>query len=176
MKAIVPGARLLGVIEPVYPKAGNGRRLYALLVMLRINFMQQGFNYSDTATENALHDIPLLQRFSGLDAGTDTLPHETMIPNLVTCSKPTGSRPGCTPKSTAFWPRKICYSGKAPTTDATLIAVPPSIKSHDGQRDPEMRQMKKGNQRHFGMKAHIGVDTKCFGISVVHPFGATHAQ
>ena len=42
--------------------------------------------------------------------------------------------------------------------DATLIAAPSSTKNKDGERDPEMHQTKKGNQWHFGMKAHIGVD------------------
>ena len=42
--------------------------------------------------------------------------------------------------------------------DATLIAAPPSTKNRTGERDPEMHQTKKGNQWHFGMKAHIGVD------------------
>ena len=42
--------------------------------------------------------------------------------------------------------------------DATLIAAPSSTKNSSGERDPEMYQTKKGNQWHFGMKAHIGVD------------------
>jgi IS5 family transposase len=42
--------------------------------------------------------------------------------------------------------------------DATLIAAPPSTKNKHGKRDPEMHQSKKGNDWHFGMKAHVGVD------------------
>ncbi|MHB1075985.1 IS5 family transposase [Thiobacillus sp.] len=82
MEAVVPWARLLGVIEPVYPKAGNGRRPSELPVMLRIHFMHQWFNYSDATMEEALHDIPLLRRFAGLDAGSDTVPDETTILNF----------------------------------------------------------------------------------------------
>lgn len=44
--------------------------------------------------------------------------------------------------------------------DATLIAAPPSTKNREGKRDAEMHQAKKGNQWHFGMKAHIGVDAQ----------------
>jgi IS5 family transposase len=44
--------------------------------------------------------------------------------------------------------------------DATLIAAPSSTKNADGERDPEMKQSKKGNQWYFGMKAHIGVDAE----------------
>ena len=44
--------------------------------------------------------------------------------------------------------------------DATLIAAPSSTKNDKGERDPQMHQTKKGNQWHFGMKAHIGVDAE----------------
>jgi len=44
--------------------------------------------------------------------------------------------------------------------DATLIAASPSTKNAAGQRDPEMRSSKKGNQWYFGMKAHVGVDAR----------------
>jgi IS5 family transposase len=44
--------------------------------------------------------------------------------------------------------------------DATLIAAPSSTKNKSGERDPEMKQSKKGQQWYFGMKAHIGVDAE----------------
>ena len=44
--------------------------------------------------------------------------------------------------------------------DATIIAAPSSTKNEGHKRDPEMHQTKKGNQWHFGMKAHIGVDAE----------------
>ena len=53
MEAVVPWGRLLSVIEPHYPKAGNGRRPFDLSAMLRIHFMQQWFSYSDPAMEEA---------------------------------------------------------------------------------------------------------------------------
>jgi IS5 family transposase len=49
--------------------------------------------------------------------------------------------------------------------DATIIAAPASTKNKEKARDPEMHQTKKGNQWHFGMKAHIGVDA---ASGVVH--------
>ena len=42
--------------------------------------------------------------------------------------------------------------------DATLIAAPSSTKNREHAQDPEMHQTKKGDEWHFGMKAHIGVD------------------
>ena len=69
MDAVVPWSRLLSVIEPHYPKAGNGRRPYELPTMLRIHFMQQWFGYADAAMEEALHEVPLLRHFAGLGGG-----------------------------------------------------------------------------------------------------------
>jgi IS5 family transposase len=56
---------------------------------------------------------------------------------------------------------------------ATLIAAPSSTKNKTGERDPEMHQTKKGNQWHFGMKAHIGVDAE---LGVVHTVRGTSAN
>ena len=44
--------------------------------------------------------------------------------------------------------------------DATIIEAPSSTKNKKNERDPDMHQTKKGNEWHFGMKAHIGVDAK----------------
>ena len=57
MRALLPWSRMQEVIEPVYPKAGNGRRQYPLDTMLRIHCMQQWYNLSDGAMEDALYEI-----------------------------------------------------------------------------------------------------------------------
>lgn len=57
--------------------------------------------------------------------------------------------------------------------DATIIAAPSSTKNANGERDPEMHQTKKGNQWHFGMKAHIGVDAES---GLVHSVVGTAAN
>lgn len=44
--------------------------------------------------------------------------------------------------------------------DATIIAAPSSTENQQGERDPEMHQTKMGDQWHFGMKAHVGVDAE----------------
>ena len=79
MDRVVPWSRLIALIEPHYPKPGKGRRPIALDTMLRIHFMQQWFAYSDPAMEEALHDIPLVRRFAGLDAAVEGMPDETTI-------------------------------------------------------------------------------------------------
>ncbi len=71
METVVPWSRLESLIEPFYPKKGNGRPPMPLSTMLRIHFMQQWFGYSDPAMEEALHDVPLLRQFAGLDAFED---------------------------------------------------------------------------------------------------------
>ena len=156
MEAVVPWARLLAVIDPVYPKAGNGRRPYELPVMLRIHFMQQWFNYSDAAMEEALHDIPLLRRFAGLDAGTDTLPDETTILNFRHLLQTHRLSARLFAEVNSLLAEKGLLLREGTTVDATLIAAPPSTKNRDGKRDPEMRQTRKGKDWHFGMKVHVG--------------------
>ncbi len=79
METVVPWSRLEALIEPFYPKKGNGRPPMPLCAMLRIRFMQQWFNYSDQAMKEALHDIPLLRQFAGLDSFEDVMPDESTI-------------------------------------------------------------------------------------------------
>lgn len=173
MEAVVPWSRLLAVIEPVYPKAGNGRRPYELSTMLRIHFMQQWFNYSDAAMEEALHDMPLLRRFAGLDAGSDTLPDETTILNFRHLLQTHRLSARLFAEVNGLLAEKGLLLREGTTVDATLIAAPPSTKNREGERDPEMTQTKKGNQWYFGMKAHIGVDDQS---GLVHTVVGTTAK
>jgi len=69
MDAVVPWARLLGLIEPHYPKAGKGRRPYPLNAMLRIYFLQQWYQLSDPGAEEPLYDIQSMRAFAGLEPG-----------------------------------------------------------------------------------------------------------
>jgi len=57
--------------------------------------------------------------------------------------------------------------------DATIIQAPSSTKNAAQARDPEMCQTKKGNQWYFGMKAHVGVDSKS---KLIHAVVATAAN
>jgi transposase, IS5 family len=69
--------------------------------------------------------------------------------------------------------RQRTIPGSSPGTDAMIIAAPPSTKNKGKSRDPEMHQTKKGNQWHFGMKAHIGVDV---ASGLVHTVVGTAAN
>ena len=125
MEAVVPWTRLLAVIEPHYPKAGNGRRRYELPTMLHIHFMRQWFGYSDAAMEEALHDVPLLRHCAGLDAGVDTMPDETTILHFRHLLERHGLSKQLFAEVNGLLTEQGLLLREGTTVDATLIAAPP---------------------------------------------------
>src|SRR5580658_8992940 len=85
MDAVIPWERLLGLIEPHYPKAGNGTQPMPMERMLRIYFMQNWFNLSDPAAEDSLYDSESMRRFAGIELVEDAIPDETTILRLRRC-------------------------------------------------------------------------------------------
>lgn len=158
MERVVPWSRLEALIEPYCPKKGNGRPPLALSAMLRIHFMQQWFGYSDPAMEEALHDIPLLRQFAGLDAFEDVMPDESTILRFRHLLEANSLAAAMFAEVSALLSEQGLSMKRGTVVDATLIAAPGSTKNQEKKRDPEMSQSKKGNQWYFGMKAHIGVD------------------
>ena len=160
MNLVVPWAELVSLIAPHAPAPGakGGRPPFAVEAMLRIHFLQQWFNLSDPAMEEALYDMALFREFVGLDAGEDNLPDESTILRFrhLLEAHNLSSQILATVNATLATKGLLLKSGTV--VDATLIAAPSSTKNSSGERDPEMHQTKKGNQWHFGMKAHIGVD------------------
>ena len=158
MQRVVPWAELIALIAPHYPIGRTGRPPMGIATMLRIHFLQQWFGLSDPAMEEALHDVPLYREFADLEGPMRRLPDESTIlrfrhlleehrlaaPMLATVNRVLHEH-GLTLKT-------------GTVVDATLIAAPSSTKNSKGERDPEMRQTKKGNNYYFGMKAHIGAD------------------
>ena len=160
MNLVVPWAELVSLIAPHAPTPGakGGRPPFAVETMLRIHFLQQWFNLSDPAMEEALYDMALFREFVGLDAGEDNLPDESTILRFrhLLEAHDLSLQILATVNATLAAKGLLLKSGTV--VDATLIAAPSSTKNSSGERDPEMHQTKKGNQWHFGMKAHIGVD------------------
>jgi IS5 family transposase len=76
---VVPWSELLALIEPHYPKAGNGCPPVGRERMLRIYFLQQWFNLSDPAVEDALYDSVTMRSFVGIDLGREPAPAETTV-------------------------------------------------------------------------------------------------
>jgi IS5 family transposase len=159
MERVVPWQRQETLIEPHYPTAGNGWKPYPLGVMLRIHFLQHWYGYSDPGMEEALHDIPVLRRFAGLDAGTSRMPDETTILNFRHLPEAHQLAESVFQEVVSLLTDQGLILREGTIVDATLIAAPPSTKNEARQRDPEMTSSKKADQWHFGMKAHIGVDT-----------------
>lgn len=160
MDQVVPWDALLALIGPVYPKAGNGRRPYALKTMLRIHLMQNWFGYSDPAMEEALYEVAPLRRFAGLSLTRGSVPDETTILNFRRLLERHELAPKLFAAVNAHLTDRGLLLREGTIVDATIIHAPPSTKNKDKARDPEMHQTRKGNQWYFGMKAHIGVDAQ----------------
>lgn len=160
MDQIVPWSALCAVIEPHYPKPGNGRPPIGLERMLRIHFIQHWFNLADMACEEALYDSASLRRFVGIDLGAEPVPDSTTITKfrkLLNDHKLGESLFAQVGKELQERGFKL---STGTIVDATIIAAPSSTKNTDKARDPEMHQTKKGQQWYFGMKLHIGVDSQ----------------
>lgn len=174
MDQIIPWTELGEVIEPFYPKGkGAGRPPIGIERMLRIHFLQHWFNLSDPAVEEALYDSRAMRRFVGIDLGREPAPDETTICKFrhLLEAHNLGDR------LFALIAQYLQENGLKVSTgtivDASIINAPSSTKNREGKRDPEMHQTKKGNQWYFGMKAHIGVDSK---TKLIHSVAATPAN
>jgi len=172
MDNVVPWKALLKVIEPFYPVAGRGRRPYPLEAMLRVHLMQNWFALSDPAMEEALYEIASLRNFAGLNLN-EPIPDETTILNFRHLLEEHELAEDILKEVNAHLARKGLLLKRGSIVDATIIAAPSSTKNAEGERDPEMHQTKKGNQWHFGMKAHIGVDADS---GLVHTVTTTPAN
>ncbi len=160
MDQVIPWGALLKVIEKHYPKAGNGRRPIPMERMLRIYFMQQWYGLSDPAMEDALYDIESMRRFADIDLEVDGVPDETTILNFRHLLEENDLTRKVFDKTQRYLSDKGLLLKEGTIVDATIINAPSSTKNQNRSRDKEMRQTKKGNQWYFGMKAHVGTDTK----------------
>lgn len=159
MDAVLPWSRMLEVIDPVYPKAGNGRRPYPLDTMLRIHCMQQWYSLSDGAMEDALYEIASMRLFAKLSLD-QAIPDRTTIMNFRHLLEQHRLARQLFDTVNQWLSDAGIMMKQGTLVDATLIEAPCSTKNKRGERDGEMHQTKKGNQWYFGMKAHIGVDAK----------------
>jgi IS5 family transposase len=172
MEQVVPWNSLLSLIEPFYPMAGRGRHPYPIATMLRVHLMQNWFGLSDPAMEEALYEIAPMRQFARLTL-TKPIPDETTILNFRRLLETNELAQEILGRVNAYLTRKGLLLKRGSIVDATIIAAPSSTKNADGERDPEMHQTKKGNQWHFGMKAHIGVDADS---GLVHTVTTTPAN
>ena len=157
MERVVPWAALVALIAPYYPEGRTGRPPFALETMLRTHFLQQWFSLSDPAMEEAFFDVPLYREFVQLDVNR-RLPDESTILRFRHRLEKHKLADGILASVNHLLSEQGLLLKEGSAVDATLIAAPSSTKNKSGKRDPEMHSSKKGNQWHFGMKAHIGVD------------------
>ena len=175
MDAVVPWARLLGLILPHYPKTGpkGGRPPMPLETMLRVYFLQNWYALSDPMAEETLYDSESMRRFAGIELGDDRIPDETTILNFRHLLE----RHGLTEAIFAEVNGHLADKGITPSSGtlvvATIIDAPYSTKNKAKARDPEMSSTKKGNAWYFGMKAHVGVDADS---GTVHSLETTTAK
>ena len=173
MDRIMPWAGLESLIAPHYPKEGNGRPPVGLSIMLRIYFLQHWFSLSDPGAEEGLYDSPALRRFAGVDLGRAAAPDETTILNFRHLLERHDLCGAMLEAVNHYLEDRGMRIGTGTIVDATIIHAPSSTKNATGTRDPEMHQTRKGNQWFFGMKAHIGVDSK---EGIVHSLCSTAAS
>ena len=173
MNQVVPWSRLLALIEPHYPKAGNGRPPKGMEIMLRMYFLQHWFNLSDPAVEEALYDSLAMRAFVGIDLGRDAAPDETTVLKFRHLLEEHHLGDQMFAEVNAYLAARGMKVNGGTIVDATIIAAPSSTKNEEKKRDPEMRQTKKGNQWYFGMKGHIGVDSKS---GMIHSAAVTPAN
>jgi IS5 family transposase len=173
MDRVVPWAELCALIEPVYPKAGNGRPPIDLELMLRVYFLTQWFNLSDPGVEEALYDSLAMRAFAGVDLGEKPAPDETTVCNFRHLLEAHDLGKKLFEEVGRHLQARGMKVSNGTIVDATIINAPSSTKNASGERDPEMHQTKKGNQWYFGMKAHVGVDKK---HKLIHSVAASAAN
>jgi len=160
MDQVVPWRDLCRLVEPHYSNPGRGRPPVGLERMLRLYFLQHWFNLSDPAAEEALYESISMRRFVGIDLGREAVPDETTILNFRHLIEVNELGAAMLHAVNDHLHTKGIKIGTGTIVDATIIHAPSSTKNSTGERDSEMHQTKKGNQWYFGMKAHVGVDSK----------------
>jgi IS5 family transposase len=173
MEQVVPWRELCAVVEPYYPKPGNGRPPIGLERMLRLHFLQHWFNLSDPAAEEALYDSISMRHFVGIDLGRERVPDETTILNFRHLLERHDLTQALFDRMNAYLSSRGLQVKGGTIVDATIIAAPSSTKNKTETRDPEMRQTRKGRQWYFGMKLHVGADSR---TKLIHSMTTTAAN
>jgi IS5 family transposase len=176
MNATIPWATWVGLIEPHYYSDGpgkRGRKAKPVETMLRMYLLQVWFSLSDEGVEDAIYDSYAMRRFMGLDFAVEQVPDATTLLHFRHLLEKHQLGEKLFASQNEIFEAQGWIMRGGSIVDATIIAAPSSTKNATGQRDPEMRQTKKGNQWYFGMKAHIGADA---GTGYVHSVAVTGAN
>jgi IS5 family transposase len=174
MERVVPWARLIAVIEPLYPTSSRvGRQPMGVPKMLRMYLLQQWYGLADEALEDVIYDSQAMRDFVGIDLSRESVPDATNLLKFRRLLLAGDLTKAMFEEINAHLQQQGLLMRAVTIVDATIIAAPSSTKNISGERDPEMHQAKKGNQWHFGMKAHIAVDAES---GIVHSMVTTAAN
>ena len=162
MDRVIPWQELTAAVQTAYPQVSEsgGRPPIPLERMLRIYFLQLWFNLSDPAVEEALYDSVSMRSFAGIDLGVESIPDETTVCKFRHLLERNKLGKVLLTAVNEHLRRGGIKIAKDTIVDATIIGAPSSTKNKDGKRDPEMHQTAKGQQWFFGMKMHVGVDSR----------------
>jgi transposase, IS5 family len=177
MEKVVPWARLIALVEPHYPKSGRvGRQPVGVQRMLRMYFLQQWYSLSDEGLEDAIYESQSMREFIGIDLGREQVPDATTLLKFRRLLEEHKLTQAMLEEVNAHLSERGLLMREGTMVDATIIAAPPSTKNKDKARDPEMHQTKKGNEWHYGMKAHIGADASSGLVHSVHATAANESD
>ena len=173
MDTVIPWNEFINEIKPYYQLSQSGRKKKDLRLMLKIYFLQQWYNLSDPGAEEAIYDRNSFQKFLDIDLLNDTVPDETTILNFRHLLEENQLPKKFFQIVNQIFEQRDLTMKKGTSVDATIIKAPSSTKNKAKKRDPEMSSTKKGNTWHFGMKAHIGVDSQS---GIIHSLETTTAS
>ena len=176
MEQVVPWARLLGALEPHYPKGKRGRPPVGLERMLRLYFVQQWYGLSDEGLEDAVSDSAAIRNFVGIDLGHEEAPDATTVLKFRRLLEEHKLTAVLFEEINAHLRERGLMMREGTMVDATIINAPTSTKNRDKARDPEMHQTKKRNQWYHGMKAHIGADAESGLVHSTHYTAANESD
>jgi IS5 family transposase len=173
MDNIIPWGKWVDIIKPFYPSGKRGRPPRGIETMLRMYFLQIWFNLSDEAVEDSIYDSHAMRSFMRVSFGDEQAPDSTTLLKFRRLLEKNRLGEALFKDLTQRLEEKGVLMRGGTIVDATIIKAPSSTKNSTGERDPQMHQAKKGNEWHFGMKAHIGVDA---GTGYTHSVTATAAN
>ena len=178
MDRVVPWSALVALIEPHYGSASvrPGRPAVGALRMLRMYFLQQWYSLSDEGLEDAIYDSQAMRDFVGVDLSCERVPDATTLLKFRRKLEDKKLTEAILQTVNEHLSQQGLLMREGTMVDATIIAAPSSTKNKDNARDPEMHQTKKGNQWHFGMKAHTGVDAESGLVHSVHATAANESD
>jgi IS5 family transposase len=173
MDKIIPWSEWVDIVKPYYPQGRRGRPTKGIERMLRMYLLQNWFHLSDEGVEDAIYDSYAMRRFMGINFEEEQVPDATTLLKFRHLLEDHKIGELFFDHILGALEQNGLIMKGGSIVDATIINGPSSTKNMRGERDPEMKQTKKGNQWYFGIKNHLGVDA---GTGYAHSFEVTGAN